>query len=158
MYKTDHANTVSPIIVRRAKLSDIDAVIPLFDGYRQFYRGNSDLDAVREFLTARITRSESIIFIAFDAGTPVGFTQLYPSFSSVSLARIYVLNDLFVIESARRKGVASKLLSTAVEFSCDQSAVRISLSTAIENHTAQLLYQVVGWKRDDQFYYFHYVL
>ncbi len=158
MSNADHASTVTPITIRQAGLSDIETVIPLFEGYRQFYGKNSDLDAVREFLTARFTHSESVIFIAYNAGTPVGFTQLYPSFSSVSLARIFVLNDLFVIEPARRKGVASKLLSTAVEFSRELAAVRISLSTAIENHTAQLLYQAAGWKRDEQFYYYHYVL
>jgi hypothetical protein len=87
MSNTDHKSKVTPITIRRAKPSDIYAVIRLFDGYRQFYGKNSELDAVREFLTARFTRDESIIFIAYNGGTPVGFTQLYPSFSSVSLAK-----------------------------------------------------------------------
>jgi GNAT superfamily N-acetyltransferase len=158
MSKIDNASTVSPITIRRAEPSDIDTVIPLFDGYRQFYGKNSDLDAVREFLMARFAHRESVMFIAFDGEKAVGFTQLYPSFSSVSLARIFMLNDLFVIQSARRSGVASKLLLSAINFSREKGAVRISLSTAIENYTAQQLYQSVGWKRDEQFYYYHFFL
>jgi ribosomal protein S18 acetylase RimI-like enzyme len=151
-------DSVTPITVRQAELSDIEAVIPLLDAYRQFYGRSSDLNAARKFLTDRFTQSESVIFIAYHAGTAVGFTQLYPSFSSVSLGRIFILNDLFVIEQARRIGVASRLLATAVEFSRNQSAVRVSLSTAIENEKAQQLYQSAGWKRDAQFFYYHFVI
>ena len=136
MSKIDDSS-IAPITIRRAEPSDIDTVIHLFDGYRQFYGKNSDLDAVREFLMARFAHRESVMFIAFDGEKAVGFTQLYPSFSSVSLARIFVLNDLFVIQSARRSGVASKLLLSAINFSRDKGAVRVSLSTAIENYTAQ---------------------
>ena len=86
----------------------------------------------------------------------MGFTQFYPSFSSVSLARIFVLNDLFVHECARRKGVASKLLSAATEFAQALGAIRVSLSTAISNESAQALYQAAGWTRDEQFLVYHF--
>lgn len=144
--------------VRQATLSDLEILVPLFDGYRQFYGRASDLHAAREFLLARFNHGESVLFIAFETGNPVGFTQLFPSFSSVSLARTFVLNDLFVIAGARRKGVASKLMSAAVEFAATLGAVRVSLSTAITNETAQALYQSAGWKRDEQFYVYHFAI
>lgn len=106
---------MSTMTVRQAVLSDLDALVPLFDGYRQFYGRSSDLRAAREFLLARFNHGESVLFIVHEDNAPIGFTQLYPSFSSVSLARIFVLNDLFVHESARRRGVASKLISAAIE-------------------------------------------
>lgn len=113
------------------------------------------MQAAKAFLLSRFNHGESVIFIAFEEGEPIGFTQLYPSFSSVSLARIFVLNDLYVIEQARKKGAASMLLYAAVEFTKALGAVRLSLSTAVTNETAQALYQAAGWKRDDQFFVYH---
>ena len=141
--------------VRQATLLDLEQLSTLFDRYRQFYGRASDVAAAREFLLARFTSKESTLLIAHEDERPVGFTQLYPSFSSVSLARIFILNDLFVSEQARRNGVASALMSTAVKFASTLGAVRLSLSTAITNDAAQALYHSAGWKRDDQFFVYH---
>jgi len=149
---------MSNITVRQAVLSDLEALVPLFDGYRQFYGRESDLSAARKFLLARFNHGESVLFIAYEGNASVGFTQLYPSFSSVSLARVFVLNDLFVNEQARRKGVASKLMSAATDFAKSLGAVRVSLSTATSNETAQALYQSAGWKRDEQFFVYHFAI
>lgn len=146
---------MSSITVRQAILSDLEVLVPLFDTYRQFYGRTSDVRAARAFLLARFDHGESILFIAFEGSTPIGFTQLYPGFSSISLARIFILNDLYVDAHARRKGVAAKLMSAAVEFARALGAVRVSLSTATTNETAQALYQSAGWKRDEQFLVYH---
>ena len=149
---------MNTLTVRQAVLADLDALVPLFDGYRQFYGKTSDEAAARAFLRARFEHGESFVFIALDGDTPVGFTQLYPSFSSVSLARAFVLNDLFVQAHARRKGIASTLLSAATEFAKSLGAVRVSLSTAISNESAQAVYQAAGWKRDEQILVYHFPL
>lgn len=144
--------------VRQATIHDLEQLVPLFDGYRQFYGRASDLRAAREFLLARFNNTESTVFIAHEYESANGFTQLYPSFSSISLARIFILNDLFVYEQARRKGVASSLMSAAVKFATALGAARFSLSTAITNDAAQALYRSAGWKRDDQFFVFDFVI
>jgi ribosomal protein S18 acetylase RimI-like enzyme len=90
-------------------------------------------------------------FMAQEDEKVIGFTQLYPSFSSISLARIFILNDLFVLKQARRRGVATTLISAAVKFATASGAARLSLSTAVTNDTAQALYHATGWKRDEQF-------
>ncbi|HEY8095536.1 MAG TPA: GNAT family N-acetyltransferase [Methylobacter sp.] len=149
---------MNTIIVRQAVISDLEVLAPLFDGYRQFYGRAGDLPAATEFLSARFNRNESVLFIAHEGNKAIGFTQLYPSFSSVSLARILVLNDLFVDEHARRKGAASKLMSAAVEYAGSGGAVRISLSTATTNEAAQRLYQSAGWQRDEQFFVYHFAV
>lgn len=122
----------------------------------QFYGRESDIRAAKDFLSARFNHGESVLFIAFEDNASIGFAQLYPSFSSVSLARTFILNDLFVHEQARRKGVASKLMSAATDFAKSLGAVRISLSTATTNEAAQALYQTSGWKRDEQFFVYHF--
>lgn len=148
----------SDIAIRQAGLADIDALVPLFDAYRQFYGRACNLDGAREFLLARLNHNESTIFIAQDAGKAIGFAQLYPSFSSASLARTFILNDLFVDENSRKKGTGRQLITAAVEHARSLGAVRLTLSTAIDNETAQALYNTTGWKRDEQFIVYHYAI
>ena len=141
--------------VRQAVLADLDDLAALFDDYRQFQKQASDLDAARAFLRARFDHGESVLFIARDGDTPLGFAQLYPSFSSVALARVFVLNDLFVNVAGRRRGVASALLAAVESHAFALGAVRVSLNVAKDNPVAQQLYQARGWKRDEQFDMFH---
>jgi GNAT superfamily N-acetyltransferase len=141
------------ITVRRATVDDVELIAPLFDAYRQFYRANADLSLARTFLRERLEKNESIIFIALLAdGTATGFTQLYPTFSSVSMAPILTLNDLFVSQAARRLGVGKALLNAAADYGRANGAVRLSLRTENHNITAQALYEQEGWKRETQFY------
>lgn len=143
--------TIAGSEIRRAGLADLDLIVPLFDEYRQFYRQPPDLEITRCFLFERLERNESVIFVAIDGDAALGFTQLYPSFSSASLARIFVLNDLFVSPQARRRGVGRLLLEAAAEFGRNAGATRLVLSTEWSNKTAQSLYERLGWKRDTLF-------
>ena len=137
--------------IRRATIADLEILIPLFDAYRQFYRKSSDLDGARRFLSERFEKNEAIVFLATLGGAAAGFTLLYPSFSSVSMAPIFVLNDLFVTPEARRAGVATLLLQTAADFGRGAGAVRLVLSTELTNTKAQALYERAGWERDTVF-------
>ena len=138
--------------IRPASITDLDTLVPLFDGYRQFYRQAADQARARRFLAERLTRHESLILLALDGtGAGIGFTQLYPLFSSVRAVRTYLLNDLFVAATARRQGVARALLIAAAEYARDLGAASLSLSTALDNLPAQALYESVGWQRDRGF-------
>ncbi|MEW9573094.1 N-acetyltransferase family protein [Rhodanobacter sp. Si-c] len=138
--------------IRRATFHDLDSLVPLFDGYRQFYGKASDEAGAREFLTARLRLNESMILLARDGhGAALGFTQLYPLFSSVRMVRTWLLNDLFVAASARRRGVAKALLEAAATQTRNLGAASLSLSTAHDNLAAQALYESLGWQRDTQF-------
>ena len=137
--------------VRQATIADSDLVAPLFDAYRRFYRAPGDMEGARRFLVDRFSHNQSVIFLAFDGDAPVGFTQLYPSFSSVSMARIFILNDLFVSPEARTRGAGAALLNAAAEYGRRAGAVRLALSTELTNATAQAVYEHNGWKRDTVF-------
>ena len=141
------------ITIVRAERKDLEDVIPLFDDYREFYEADSNHAAARAFLTERTDREESVIFVAY-ATRPhqaVGFTQLYPSFSSVSLKRLWILNDLFVHSDARRRGVARALLERARQHALETGAKGLVLNTAVTNTPAQTLYESCGWHREDEF-------
>ena len=146
---------MNTVHVRQAVLADLDTVTPLFDAYRQFQGQAPDLPACRAFLRERFDHGESLIFLATHGVRPVGFAQLYPSFSSTALARVYILNDLFVCEDGRRLGVASALLSAVERYAEALGACRVSLNVAQANLPAQQLYESRGWQRDREFFMYH---
>jgi ribosomal protein S18 acetylase RimI-like enzyme len=147
-----------PISIRPATVHDLDVVVPLFDAYRSFYGRPSDIARARTFLAERFAHHESVIFLALDESGAVGFTQLYPVFSSVSCTRKYLLNDLFVVPAARRSGAARALLVAAAAFARAQGAASLSLSTGVDNAAAQRLYESLGWIRDASFYEYNLAL
>jgi len=147
------------IAVRQATIIDLDLLVPLFDAYRRFYRKPSDPVLARQFLLERFQHNESIIFLAVQqGGAAVGFTQLFPSFSSASAARIFILNDLFVMPDTRRMRVGSLLLSAAARFGRTVGAVRLTLSTEVTNEAAQALYEREGWTKQTDFYVYNFTL
>lgn len=144
------------IAVRQAAIGDLELLTPLFDAYREFYRKASDIGLARQFLHERFQHHQSVIFLALQQdGAALGFTQLYPSFSSTAAARIFILNDLFVVPAARRMGVGSSLLRAATHFAKAAGAVRLTLSTEVANITAQALYESEGWIRSTDFYVYN---
>jgi len=131
--------STSVIRTRRATLDDLEALTPLFDAYRQFYRFKADLPGARQFLAERLRREDSAIFLALHGEHLAGFAQLYPSFSSGAMARIFVLNDLFVTPESRRRGIGFSLLAAAAEYARAEGAVRLALSTELTNTAARQL-------------------
>lgn len=138
--------------VRSACPVDLPALAALFDGYRVFYGQPSDPVRAGAFLRERLERGDSHLLLAEDAqGVALGFVQLYPSFTSVGTARIEILNDLFVAGAARGRGVARALIRRAADDARSRGAVRLVLSTAVDNMPAQSLYVAEGWVRDTGF-------
>ena len=136
----------------KADKSHLDDVAALFDSYRVFYQQDSNLSQAREFLQQRLTGEDSIIFVAYQDGKAVGFTQLYPSYSSVQMKRSWILNDLFVAEFSRQQGVAELLMSRVEQHAIDTQAVAITLQTAGDNTKAQALYHKLDYQRVTNFY------
>ena len=141
------------VSVRLAVFQDLEQLAQLFDDYRQFYGKPADLELARRFLSDRLSKQDSLVLLAEVPGADaVGFVQLYPTFSSVRAARIYILNDLFVAATARRRGTGALLLRAAADLARSSGAVGLKLSTQITNVAAQRLYTAMGWKRDEDFY------
>src|SRR6187551_1317919 len=141
------------MIIRRAKKKDIGDLSVLFDKYRIFYKQKSDVDNARSFLKKRMKRKESVIFVAEERDELIGFTQLFPIFSSVSMKRTWLLNDLYVNERSRGIGAATKLLDAAKEFGAETKSKWLLLQTAADNFTAQKVYEKNGWIKETDFFY-----
>lgn len=137
--------------VRRGGIEDLEAVAALFDAYRQFYQQPADIEKSRSFLGGRLANGDSVIFLAEEDGVVIGFTQLYPLFSSTVCRPIWLLNDLFTIAEARGKGVGRALMEAARQHAVHTGAASIELSTAHTNLPAQRLYESLGYVKDETY-------
>ena len=140
------------MLIRRAKLADLELIAPLFDLYRQFYKQPPDLGVALQFLADRLKADESVIFVAIEESGQlhrgVGFVQLYPLFSSTLAKPMWLLNDLYVTNGFRGTGVGRGLMDAAREHAESTGACTIELATAHTNEKARRLYEGLGYKRD----------
>jgi GNAT superfamily N-acetyltransferase len=158
--RTSRHNQLNPqtAVISRAAVADLDVLAPLFDAYRTFYRRPLESEAARAFLSDRLERDESIVFIARDGEAALGFAQLYPQFSSLELKRNWLLGDLFVAIGARRQGVGAALLQACEDYARGEGASAITLETAIGNRVAQRVYESAGWLRESAWYQYARIL
>ena len=142
--------------IRLATLQDLEVLVPLFDGYRVFYRQPSDYKGAHSFLKERLSNKDSFMYIAFaksDSGKAIGFTQLYPIFSSVSMERMYMLNDLFIDPNHRGQGIGQALIEVVKDLCRKEHQKGIVLQTEATN-PAQHLYERLGFTKDPDLHYF----
>lgn len=146
--------------VKLATLDDLTIVAELFEQYRLFYQKTPDPQGAMNFIAARLTQNDSVILLAQREVEGVnqtsGFVQLYPTFASTSLQKMYILNDLFVAPAFRRAKIASALMAGAKQHAVATGAQSLKLCTAIDNHHAQTLYRQMGYRKVDNFD--HYIL
>ncbi|MBD1431571.1 GNAT family N-acetyltransferase [Sphingobacterium sp. DN00404] len=142
------------IEIKLASANDAIKIEPIFSLYREFYGMEKDSPGTIDFLRKRLGSNESILLYAERNGSIIGFTQLYPTFSSASLRKAFVLNDLYVIETERKQGIAKLLINESIEIAKRDECVRISLSTAKDN-PAQILYEKMGFK-ESSFKFYNY--
>ncbi|REB07284.1 GNAT family N-acetyltransferase [Sporosarcina sp. BI001-red] len=137
--------------IYQATIEDLEGVSKLFNSYRMFYEKTSDLEGARIYIKERLENKDSVILVVKKDQKYLGFTQLYPTFSSISMKTAWILNDLYIDSDARKQGIGEMLLHKAKDFAIETSAKSISLSTALDNLSAQRLYEKNGYVRDSEF-------
>lgn len=144
-------------MIRKLEIDGLNQLVPLFDQYMVFYEKESNPSKYESYLRERVEKNEATVFVAYDEQDhAIGFVLNYHSFSSVSLGRIVVLNDLYVIEANRKKGIAQSLIERTIELAKEKGAVRVDLGTAKTNTIAQGLYEKLGFLKDSEFYAYSY--
>jgi len=148
---------VNNIAIKQIGLNEAHLVIGLFNQYRMFYNQFSDIGMAKAFIDERLQHNESIIFLAIDQDTEqaVGFAQLYPKYSSLRLNKNWILNDLYVLEDYRKQGIGSELIKTTLDFARAKGSTFVQLETAVDNFTAQQLYEGIGFvkqQNDEDFF------
>ncbi|WP_077617547.1 GNAT family N-acetyltransferase [Bacillus sinesaloumensis] len=140
--------------IYQASIEDIEGLSNLFNMYRMFYQQTSDLEGAKTYMKNRIVNKDSIIFVAKNKHEYLGFAQLYPTFSSISMKRAWILNDLYIDEKYRNQGIGEMLLHKVKDFGISTGAKSISLETAPDNYVAQRLYEKNGYKKESHFYHY----
>lgn len=146
---------MTAVTTRYATLEDLPAILPLFEAYRAFYGEAPRPDDAMAFLEERYFLGESKVIVAEWQGRIIGFTQLFPSFSSVTLQRLWILNDLYVDESGRRQGAGRALLEAAAAMGRRTNAKQLFIEGAVANTRARGLYEDFGFIRNEEYYYYH---
>ena len=136
--------------IRKANLQDLAQLSQLFDEYRTFYHKSSDFSAVQQFLSERLQNNDSEIFVAEDGSQLVGFTQLYPLFSSTRMKRYWLLNDLYVNPNFRGKGFSKALIERAKQLCRESDSCGMYLETGKDNQIGNQLYPSAGFKKYDE--------
>lgn len=139
----------------QATINEIEPLAKLFDEYRVFYGKDSDVESARKFLSDRVSNNESVAFLAIDdRGSAMGFTHLYPLFSSTRMSKLWLLNDLYVNSNFRKLGFGEALIERAKQLAKDTNSRGLMLETANDNFPAQKLYEKTGWVKDNDHYYY----
>jgi GNAT superfamily N-acetyltransferase len=133
---------------------DIEEALPLFAGYQRFYSAAPDDDRNRRFFRRFMEPSDDGLLLgAWDGDRLVGFACMYWTFSSTVADDIALLNDLFVADSHRGKGVGRALLEATVEATRARGLHHVEWLTATDNETAQRLYGRFGAVRSSWYGY-----
>ncbi|MEH6992507.1 GNAT family N-acetyltransferase [Neobacillus drentensis] len=144
--------------IRQATIQDLQRIVPIFDAYREYFGQIKDPEMVEEFLFDRFEHLESVIFIAEQQGEVIGFAQLYPVFSSLTLQRVWLLNDFYIAEEFRGSGVGTQLFTTVKEFTLLTKSKGIELSVEHTNKKAWSFWEKQGFKQDEEFRYYFFKL
>lgn len=136
-----------------ADLTHVDVVTELFVQYRQFYGQPANRPESRHFIFDRTINHESVIYLAYAEGVPVGFAQLYPSWSSASLQSLWILNDLYVAPDYRQRGIARALINESLELCRARGDKGLLLETMPDNTPARKLYESLGFRQDESLHY-----
>jgi ribosomal protein S18 acetylase RimI-like enzyme len=137
------------IEIRKIEKTEYKIAVEMFNKYRIFYKQPSDVVLAENYLKERLENNEAHIFIAYsnEVKELLGFTLLCPKFSSVSAKKNWHIGDLYVEQEHRKLGIGNKLLQTAIGFAKEENAVFVSLNTALDNYTAQNLYESFGFEK-----------
>jgi GNAT superfamily N-acetyltransferase len=141
-----------------AQTEHLPVLTDLFEGYRAFYEKAPDRAGAEAFLRERMQQQDSVIFLAVDGEQIVGFTQLYPLFSSTRMKRLWLLNDLYVTPEFRGKGHSKALLERAIQMGIETGACEVMLETAKSNEIGNRLYPATGFHLNADYNWYHYEL
>jgi GNAT superfamily N-acetyltransferase len=144
--------------ILQAYTRHLSLIVDLFDEYRQNLSQPPNPEGARAFLAERLDKRDSVIFFASEGSgsfqRALGFSQLYPSYSSVWMKRIWILNDLYVLPECRGRGIAKALHDRARQLAVETRARGLAFFTAHGNDTARYLCETLGYVRDEKLHHF----
>ncbi len=149
--------TQPAVTIRRAEAADLAALGVFgaallrahyqFDPLR-FIAPRPDSEAgYAWFLGTQITRDDTIVLVAEQGGSPIGY--LYAGIEPMSWKELReecgFVHDIFVDETARDAGVGRALMDAAAAWFSERGMPRVVLWSAARNDAARRLFERLGF-------------
>jgi GNAT superfamily N-acetyltransferase len=142
---------VTELQIAPIHVDEFEELLPLIAAYQRFYEV-AEIDEARNrtFFRRFLAPSEDGLLLgARRDGRLVGYACLYWHFSSLEAVESVLMNDLYVDEEARGRGVGRALIEATAEVARERGAAFVEWSTAPDNETAQRLYDSTGADRSE---------
>ena len=143
--------------IRQAVLSDVDQLTPLFDAYRTFFAGSTDIRS-KAFLSDRLAHDQAVFFMSFDGEHATGFLTLYPLYSSWYATTIWFLSDLYVEEPHREKKIGRQLVAAAQSFAKERGSRSMMVEIPHREPHLVKFYQSLKFEKDKDFNLYRFYL
>jgi GNAT superfamily N-acetyltransferase len=140
-----------PLRIEPVSEAELETVLPMIADYQRFYRVEDiDGERNRRFFHRFLQPSDDGLLLgAWDGSRLLGYACLYWHFSSLSAAETVLMNDLFVAEAERGRGIGRALIEASAEVARGRGAHSLEWSTEPGNVTAQRLYDATGAERSE---------
>jgi GNAT superfamily N-acetyltransferase len=133
------------IEIRPARLEEADELLPLMRAYCDFYESSPPDQGVLEMARTLISDpSQGVVFIAREGERAVGFATLDWKWSMLKGAKIGFLEDLYVLEELRGRGIADALIAVCAERCRELGMPAMQWLTQPHNRRAQAVYDRTG--------------
>ena len=128
--------------ISQVTIDDLVDLLPLMRAYCTFYESDAADADLRAMATAFLDEgSGGTQLIARDgSGQAIGHATVLWSWDTTLGRRLAVMEDLFVAEAARGRGVGAALIEACRQLASDQGRSWLAWETAPDNETAQRLY------------------
>ncbi len=132
--------------IRQAKEEDVPEILELIKALAEFENLSDEVVATEELLKKTLfgINSPAEVQIAYDKNKTLGFALYFRSFSTFLGRPGIYLEDLYVRESARGKGVGEALLSRLAQRTLVIGGGRLEWSVLNWNEVAIKFYQKMG--------------
>lgn len=150
--------TDSPWTIDLVNENDLADLLPLLKGYCQFYNQTEQIPLTTDENLLSISRAlisnpkqEGLQLIARDIENrkAIGFATIYWTWSTLQGGRIAIMNDLFIVEDYRGKGLADILIQECAKYARENRALTLTWQTSVDNKRAQTVYNRSGASKSD---------
>jgi GNAT superfamily N-acetyltransferase len=141
--------------IRIPQNSDKQQWLALWQGYLEFYKEQLPQEITNATWERMLATDEKMYgFVAFDGDAMVGFVNYIFHRSTWAKGYYCYLEDLYVADEARRKGVAKALIQAVRKAANENNCERLYWVTGESNTVAKALYDKIAEKTE----YFQYRL
>jgi len=133
---------------RLAQFIDIDPLMELVQEFYQFENMTFDEGVIKAFTALLSDEQLGMIWLICDRDRPIGYVALTFFFSMEYHGRCGLVDELYIREAYRGKGIGKKVFALIEEYLQSQKMRSLSLVVDFWNDRAESLYVKLGFRRE----------